>query len=389
MYGILALGIGEGRDDGAGSGVLAAETVAAADSGNAAASCAGQSGGNVKIKGLADAAGLLGAVKNNNGLDGLGQGGGEMLDAEGAVQTNLYKADLLTLGVEIVNNFFGCVADAAHGYHYLGGIGCAVVVEELVVSAEATVYFVHVFLDNCGEIVVGSVCGLAVLEEYVAVLSGAAENGVSGHIGACAECGNGILVKHFAQLIIIPYFDFLQLVRGAETVEEVEEGNSALDACQMGNGAKIHYFLRAVCAEHGIAGAAAAHNVGVIAEDGKSVGGQRTGGNVDNAGLMFAGDLVHIGDHQQKTLRSGKGGGQGAGDNRAVNSACCAALGLHFNNSDGLVEKVLSAVGGPFVNQLCHNRRGGDGIDGGNVGERISNVGRSGVAVHGFQFSCH
>ena len=389
VYGLVALGVGESGDDGAGSGVLAAKTVAATDGGHAAAACACKSGGNVQIKGLTDAAGLLGAVKNNNGLNGLGQSSCEVLDAEGTVQANLYKADLFALGVEVVNYFLSCIANAAHSYHNFGCVGSAVVVEELVVGAQAAVDFVHVFFNNSGEVVVSGVGCLAVLEEDVAVLGGAAEDGVSGHVCAGAECGNGILIQHFTQFIVIPDFDLLQLVRGAETVEEVEEGNSSLDACKVSNCAQVHYFLGAVGAEHSVTGAAAAHNVGVVAEDGKGMGSQSAGGNVDNAGLLFAGDLIHVGDHQQQTLRSGEGGGQRAGYDGAVNSACCAALGLHLNNSDGLIEKVLASVSGPFIDHLCHNGRGGDGVDGSNIGKRIGYVSRSGVAVHGFQFSCH
>ncbi len=61
---------------------------------------------------------------------------------------------------------------------------------------------------------------------------------------------------------------------GAEAVEEVQEGNAALNGGQMGHGAQVHDLLRVGGAQHGKAGLAAGHNVGVVAEDGQRVGGQ-------------------------------------------------------------------------------------------------------------------
>ena len=50
----------------------------------------------------------------------------------------------------------------------------------------------------------------------------------------------------------------------------------------------------------------------------------------NTAGQLLAGDLVHVGDHQQQALGGGVGGGQGAGGQRAVHRAGGAGLGLHL-----------------------------------------------------------
>ena len=57
----------------------------------------------------------------------------------------------------------------------------------------------------------------------------------------------------------------------------------------------------------------------MVAEDRQRVAGERTGRHVEYTGQKLAGDLVHVGDHQQETLRCGVGGGQGSGLERTVN----------------------------------------------------------------------
>ena len=85
---------------------------------------------------------------------------------------------------------------------------------------------------------------------------------------------------------------------------------------------------------------------------------------VDDAGQQLTSDFIHVGDHQQKALRSGVGGGQSTGRQRAVHGTGSACLGLHLNDLDFLAEDVLLALGSPFVRHFRHNGRGGDGIDG-------------------------
>ena len=127
------------------------------------------------------------------------------------------------MGVEVVDDLLGHVADGAHGDDDAVGVGRAVVVEELVVGAELLVDLVHVLLDHRGQRVVAPVARLAVLEEDVAVLVAAARGGMLGVERVVAERLDRVEVAHRGEVVVVPHGDLLDLVRGAEAVEEVEE----------------------------------------------------------------------------------------------------------------------------------------------------------------------
>src|SRR5699024_9436420 len=123
-------------EDAAGRGVLGAQAVAAADDGDVVHAGVGQSGDHVQVQRLAQGAGLLGPVQNGDLFGGGGDGGDEPVGGEGAVQPDLHQAHLLAVGVEVVDDLLGHVANGAHGDDDAVSIGSAVVVEELVVGAQ-------------------------------------------------------------------------------------------------------------------------------------------------------------------------------------------------------------------------------------------------------------
>ena len=123
--------------------------------------------------------------------------------------------------------------------------------------------------------------------------------------GVLTELLHGVHVAHILQILVIPHGDLLDLVAGAEAVEEVDEGNLALQSGQMGHGRQIHDLLDVALAQHGKAGLAAGHHVGVVAEDVQRLGGHGTGGDMEHGGQLLGCDLVHVGDHQQQALGSG------------------------------------------------------------------------------------
>ncbi|MPM24338.1 hypothetical protein SDC9_70820 [bioreactor metagenome] len=375
-------------EDAAGRGVLAAKAVPAAnDLGLAAGICKG--GDHVHIQGFALGAGLLGAVQHGDFLRRGGNGGQHFLGGEGTVQPHLQKPHLFAVGIEVVDNFLGHVADGAHGNDHAVRVGRAIVVEELIIGAQLLVDLDHVFFHHGGQRVIVLVAGLAVLEEDVAVLVRAAGGGALGVQRVLAERAHGVHVAHFLQVLVIPHGNLLHLMRGTEAVEEIHKGNAALDRGQMGHGAEVHNLLHVALAQQGEAAGPAGHHVGMVAEDVQRVGGNRSGGDMKHSRQKLARHLVHVGDHQQQALRGGVGGGQGTGGQGAVDGAGGACLGLHLHHLDFGAEDVFLSSGGPLVHQVCHGGRRGNRIDSRHLGKRVADISSGVVTVHGLKFSCH
>ena len=169
-----------------------------------------------------------------------------MLNREGTIEVNLDKADLFAVFVEIINGLFDGVTYRTHGDDDLFGVSCAVVVKELIFGAELCVDSLHIILNNADSLVIINVGGLSCLEENIGVLCGSALNGMLGVEGAATECVHGVMVEKLVEVLIIPNRNLLNFVRGAETVEEMEEGHSALNGRKVSHGAEIHNLLGVV-----------------------------------------------------------------------------------------------------------------------------------------------
>ena len=119
----------------------------------------------------------------------------------------------------------------------------------------------------------------------------------------------------------------------------------------------------------------------MIAEDVERGSRERACRNVEHAGEQLARDLVHVGDHEQQTLRSGERGGQSAGCERTVDGTRRAALGLHLGDAERLPEHIELTFGRPLVGCLRHGRGRRDGIDGRDFGESVRYVRSGGIPV--------
>ena len=105
---------------------------------------------------------------------------------------------------------------------------------------------------------------------------------------------------------------------GAEAVKEVQKRDSSLQSRQMGCGRQVHNFLHAALGENGHAGLSAGIDVGMVAEDGQGMGGDGSGGHMDDAGQQLPRHAVETRQHEQQSLGSGESSGQGTGQKRAV-----------------------------------------------------------------------
>ena len=86
------------------------------------------------------------------------------------------------------------------------------------------------------------------------------------------------------------------------------------DCCctlRCGDSGQIHRLLRRGGHQHAVAGGAAGHEVGVVAEDRVVVARDDAGRDVHDARQELAAHGVHRRDHQHQALRGGIGAGQG------------------------------------------------------------------------------
>ena len=387
--GLVLRKLGEHGERGRGRGILAAQAVAAADDGDTRAALDGERVQNVHVQRLAHAARFLRAVEHGDLLHRLGKSLHELARHKRAVQAHLHKAHLLTVGVEVVDDLLGHVAERAHGHDHAVGVERTVVVEQLVVGAELGVDLVHIVLHDGRKLVVEGVARLAVLEEDVAVLVRATHGGALRVERVVTERLHRVHVAHIGKIGVIPACDLLNLMRSAEAVEEVQKRDAPLDSREVRHRSQVHDFLHVTLGEHGEAGLAAGHDIGVVAEDVQGLGGHGAGGDVQDAGEQLARHLVHVGNHEEEALGCGVGRGESARCERAVHRARSAAFRLHLAHLHARAEDVLPTLGGPLIDQVSHRARRRDGIDSRHLGERVGNVRRRGVAVHRLEFSCH
>ena len=203
----------------------------------------------------------------------------------------------------------------------------------------------HIVFYDIGQLGVGRVVGLAELEVDVRVIHQRAHPGILGVQGVGAEGGQRVVVHQLGVLVVGQHVDLLDLVAGAEAVEEMQERDAGLDGTQMRHSGQVGSLLYTAAGQHGKARLPAVHHVGVVAEDGERMGAHGTGRHVQHAGKALAGDAVHGGDHQHQALGRGEAGGQSTGLQRTVTGAAGAGLGLHLNQTHRLAEDVFPAVG--------------------------------------------
>jgi hypothetical protein len=137
-----------------------------------------------------------------------------------------HQTDVLASGVEGVDGLLDRAGGRTHHDDHAVRIDGAVVVAEAVVPAGASGQFVHDLLDDAryGE-VVGVAC-LSRLEEHVRVLRGAAHDRMLGGHPSRPVRHDVVVADECPQVVVVERVDLVDLVRGAEPVEEVEERHS-------------------------------------------------------------------------------------------------------------------------------------------------------------------
>ena len=325
LFEVLIDGEDHGRRE-----VLGGEAVAAADD---------RDGGvvdgdfDVHVQRFADGAGLFRAVENGDAFDGLRQSGEELIRIERTIQADFDKTVLrAAVGVQIVDGFFNGFAAGTHGDDDVRRVGGADIVEQMILTASHFRELIHLGLDDVADGHIIFVNGFTALEIDVAVLGTDLGDRFFGAHAAGAEFFNGLLVNHLGDGLVRDFFVFVDFVGSTESVKELEERDFGRIGGEVGDESHVQFFLDGVGGQHRETRVAAGHDVRVVAEDGEGLAGEGTGGHVEDGREKFAGDLVHVRNHQEEALGGRVGGGQRASGQHAVDGAGGTCFGLHFDD---------------------------------------------------------
>ena len=224
---------------------------------------------------------------------------------------------------------------------------------------------------------------LAPLEVDVRVLGGAADDRMVRIEGAIPVGAHQVVIDQGADGGVGQALDLVDLVGGAEAVEEVDEGDTSLQGRRLGDEGEVHHLLHRGRAEQGETRGPAGHDVGMVAKDRQGLSRQGARRDMHDHGRKLARDLVHVGDHQQQALGGGEGRRQGPALEGAVDGPSGAGLALHLDHLRDRAPEVGYLEGRPLVRPLPHVGGGGDGVDGDDLVGQMGDVGGGLVAVEG------
>ena len=374
------------------SGIVGTQTVASANHEQILQTELEECVAYIEVERFAVSARLFGTVKHADALNRCRQRLLQVLEAERTIEVYVDHTEfLITLGSLVVDDFADSLASRTHTDDDVLCIGSTVVVERTVLAAGDLADLLHIVGNDIRHCVVVTVAALAVSEEDIGVLRHTAHLRTHRAEGTLTELLNSLPINERTEILHIYRLHLLVLVRGTEAVEEVEERYAALDSSEVCYSGEVHYLLYGSLSEHSETGLAASHDILMVTEDTEHVACQRTSRYMEDGRDELTGNLVHVRNHQQQTLRSRESGGERTCVQRTVNSTCGTCLRLHLLHEYGLSEQVLATCGSPLVHVLCHRRRRRDRIDSSYLGEHVSHMRRSCVTIHGHKFFlfCH
>ncbi len=205
--------------------LLRGEPVAAADH-RQRPPLLGESGDDVLIERLAGSGRILAAVEDRHGAHRLRDRSHQVAGRERTVEPDLDQADLLAAGIQRLDRLLSGTAPRAHQHEHPLGVRSADVVEQPVAAAGDLGEPLHCVGDDRRRRGVVRTRRFTRLEEHIGVLGRAAQHGPVRRQRPRPVSLDHALVDERADLVVAQQLDHVQLVRGAEAVEEVEEGDA-------------------------------------------------------------------------------------------------------------------------------------------------------------------
>lgn len=316
----------------------------------------GHGSDDIQIERFAQRASFFRAIQDGDRFDRFGERRQDGFCVERTIQMDGEDTRFFAFCIESIDGFVSGTDSRPHENHDAIGIGGTVVFEDVILTTREFCESIHRFFDDTGDGVVVGIARFASLEEDIGVLRRAADGRVFGRESAIMASNDEVFVDECTRIFERQIVDFVDFVRRAEAVEEVEERNARFERRHLGDHRHVLGFLNARRRKHGESGRAGVHDVAVIAKDRKSMACQATRGDVENRRREFASDFEHVRNLEQETLRRGERRRQGAALKRAVNGTCGTRFALHFDDAGNFVPNVFLRLRRPIVGELCHRR---------------------------------
>ncbi len=259
----------------------------------------------------------------------------------------------------------------------------------MVLAACQLRHLVHVFLNDGGALGILPVRRLSALEIDVRILGADLEEGAFRPHRAGAEAFDVFRLYDALHRVVADFLHLLNFVRGSESVEEAQKGNLRLEGREMGDKSQIHRLLDGCGGSKGESRVPDPHHVGMVSEDRKRLACKRSCGHMEDCWKHFAGDLVHVWNHEQKPLRCSEGRCESASAQGSVHRASRTSLGLHLYNVNRLAKKVFLPFARPFVRIFAHVRRWCNRIDRRDFAECVRHMRCRRVPVNCYHLASH
>ena len=183
----------------------------------------------IEIKRLAIGTGFFCTVEHGDAFCARRDSCHKVFGRERTVQVYGNQTNFFTFRSQIVDRLADSFGNRTHSDDDILSIRSSVIIEKAVFATGNFRDFIHVFLYDGRNSLIVVIARFTVCKESIGILGHTASNGMFRVERTVAEFFQSFLVDQRSEVFILQHFDFLNLMRGTESVEEIDERNTRLD----------------------------------------------------------------------------------------------------------------------------------------------------------------
>jgi len=180
---------------------------------------------------------------------------------------NADQTVFLALCIQVIYCFADGFGNRTHCNNNIFSIWCAIIFKRMILPTGDFGNLLHIGFNDIGNSIVKFVTRFPGLEENIGILGSTSCYGMFRIKGTIAERLKCFHIEQGSKIVLCDGLNFLNLVRGTETIEEIHKRDAALDGGEVGNATEVHHFLNRSGGKHRKTGLAARINITVITEN--------------------------------------------------------------------------------------------------------------------------